>query len=349
MDYSKLGISDDLLNAVKSVLSEKEMHPNQKVLDKNKNGKLDADDFKKLRGESSCDEDLDESDKVYDPITKKMVTRKPIKVKMGGGATKNGVPVTESTTSVKEEVEELDEATSPMQKLRDAHDRHMEKALAANKAGDDEATKVHQQYMQKITDKMNKLKRNEEVELGEEVQILDELSKSTLKSYVKKAGAERKNLISKVAGGSGELSRDNPRDPEGTKARLDANKTKKIKRTVGLGMATGKLKNKPMFGEEVEEYMQTEAYEQLDELSKKTLSSYVKSATGDLAHTSELRGAGSAQIAAGKPNKDIPDDNKLFNKQGKRIRGIFKAVNKLTKEQVEEIESLAVKHGLVGE
>lgn len=38
------------------------------------------------------DTQVDES-KVYDPLTKKMVARKPIKVQAGGGATRNGVPV----------------------------------------------------------------------------------------------------------------------------------------------------------------------------------------------------------------------------------------------------------------
>ena len=70
----------------------------------------------------------------------------------------------------KEEVE-LDEAAwgkDKMANLRSAHDRHMEKALAANKAGNDEAVKVHQSKMAMIKNKMNKLKQNEEVELDEE-------------------------------------------------------------------------------------------------------------------------------------------------------------------------------------
>lgn len=125
---------DDFMKEQKACKKE-ELHPNQKKLDKNKNGKLDAHDFKLLR---------------------------------------------------KEEAEELDEVTSPMQKLKDAHERHMQKALAANKAGDDEATKVHQVYMQKITDKMNKLKKNEEIDLAE-MEELCEISKATLGSYVKKS------------------------------------------------------------------------------------------------------------------------------------------------------------------
>jgi hypothetical protein len=46
--------------------------------------------------------------------------------------------------------------------LRQAHDRHMQKALDANKAGDDEAVKTHQRKMQLINTKIQKLKQNED-------------------------------------------------------------------------------------------------------------------------------------------------------------------------------------------
>jgi hypothetical protein len=49
------GLSDSLITSVKEA-----MNPNQKKLDKNNNGKLDADDFKKLRGE---DAEVDEVSK----------------------------------------------------------------------------------------------------------------------------------------------------------------------------------------------------------------------------------------------------------------------------------------------
>lgn len=48
--------------------------------------------------------------------------------------------------------------------LRDALDRHTEKALAANRAGDDEAVRVHQQHMNRIKGQMAKLMRNESIE-----------------------------------------------------------------------------------------------------------------------------------------------------------------------------------------
>lgn len=62
---------------------------------------------------------------------------------------------------------ELAEAVDKKQQLRDALRRHEQKAIEANRAGDDEKTKLHQQYMNKIKDKMEKLVRNEEVELEE--------------------------------------------------------------------------------------------------------------------------------------------------------------------------------------
>jgi len=55
-----------------------------------------------------------------------------------------------------------------MSNLQAAHDRHAEKAIAANRAGDDQAVKVHQSKMGMIKTQMNKL-RKEEKELGEAV------------------------------------------------------------------------------------------------------------------------------------------------------------------------------------
>lgn len=76
--------------------------------------------------------------------------------------------------------------------LRDALDRHTEKALAANKAGDDEAVRVHQQHMNRIKGQMAKLMRNESVDniYDATENQLDEISKATLSSYVKKAKPE---------------------------------------------------------------------------------------------------------------------------------------------------------------
>jgi hypothetical protein len=70
MFSNDLGLSQDLINAVKAIteascsskkMEKEELHPNQVKLDKNKNGKLDADDFKKLRKEDA--EQIDELSK----------------------------------------------------------------------------------------------------------------------------------------------------------------------------------------------------------------------------------------------------------------------------------------------
>ena len=70
----------------------------------------------------------------------------------------------------------------------------------------------------------------------------------------------------------------------------------------------------------------TEEIEQVDELSKKTLGSYAQSATRD---------ALSRQYALGKGDKT--DTRKLMN----RRKGIDKAVDKLTKEEIEQIDELS--------
>ena len=80
------------------------------------------------------------------------------------------------------EASEIDEAAwgkDKMANLQAAHDRHSEKAIAANRAGDHEAVKVHQSKMGMIKTQMNKL-RKEETEL-------DEVSQETVGGYKSKA------------------------------------------------------------------------------------------------------------------------------------------------------------------
>lgn len=84
-----------------------------------------------------------------------------------------------------------------------------------------------------------------------------------------------------------------------------------------------------------------EEVEELDELSKDTLKSYVHKAATDIG----FRGMDVGRSTSN--NKDELDArSKNFKKMSKRVNGIDKAAEKLTKEQVEEIETLAAKHGL---
>jgi hypothetical protein len=226
--------------------------------------------------------------------------------------------------SLKEEVEEdINESAwgrDKMASLRQAHDRHMEKALAANKAGDDTAVKTHQRKMQMIQGKMQKLKQNEEVELGEECDILVELSKNTLKSYVGKAvkshGSNR--VIANMAWDKSEEPGD-LLDKLGHKALKDSKK-----RSIGISKAVDKLTK-----EEVEEFMQTEAYDQLDEVDKKTLGNYVNKAHDQLRqHSYQLGSRYAKDFGAAADHED-----EYKRKENNRTQGIKTAVKKLTKEE----------------
>ena len=68
---------DPIAEAVKEVM-EASLKGNQKVLDKNKNNKLDADDFKILRGEKKAKEDgMKESSNPFSPDYKSQIPSKP--------------------------------------------------------------------------------------------------------------------------------------------------------------------------------------------------------------------------------------------------------------------------------
>lgn len=146
MDYNKLGLDAALVEATKSIL-EKKLHPNQEKLDKNKNGKLDSQDFKILRGESKCEDEEDEL---------------------------------EEGKCKKEEVD-LDEATEY------SHSQLMKKFKdGTHEALQDVKPGKHVEIRNTSTGKRITVfvKPNS---VKEDVEQIDELSKGTLKSYASKA------------------------------------------------------------------------------------------------------------------------------------------------------------------
>ena len=257
--------------------------------------------------------ELDEASKVYDPLTKKMVARKPIRVKMGGGATRNGVPVETGPSKYKEglkkeEVEQIDElnkstlASYVKKATQDyGYARRYRDKNAKNIHGDDRDLKHIQSKrfvgISKAADKLAK----------EEVEQIDEISKKTLGSYVKKASHSMASNMSHVT----DLMH-NKHSPKADvdKERNDALK-KVVRRDLGIKQAVNKLTK--------------EEVEQIDEISKATLGSYIKKSSHDVA-------------LSAKYGKDDPKETKHALK---RLRGIAKATNKLTKEEVESIEELS--------
>ena len=428
MDYNKLGLDASLIDATKSIM-EKKLHPNQEKLDKNKNGKLDADDFKKLRGESSCDdEEEDELDEATDvssikskykenednnnhsenavllakhfgsksdqnKATKAMAYRDK---NNGYGADPEGRHYSKMSHEVHSKLyHHIKEELSSGEKgklaasIRKKHDSHRDKekeyenkGMDAHMRGDEgdgwnddhiHTSKRHGNVANKLASKYKKvmgrgideelyledytLEEIEDFMMSEDFEQLDELSKNTLGSYVKKAS----NSLSKAShdlgdkrAQSAEVDRFTNRHM-GDKFRVQGkmkddlgigNKAQEkdlntvLKRTRGITKAADKLTK-----EQVEEFMQTEAYEQLDELSKGTLKSYVGKAVQS--HGSNRVIANMAWDKSKEPG-DLLDTlgHRSLKDSKKRSIGIAKAVDKLTKEQYEEIEALAAKHGL---
>jgi hypothetical protein len=145
-------------------------------------------------------------------------------------------------------------------------------------------------------------------------EALDELSPATMKSYVKKAGADKRDsemkskVYSKLAN---TLDSQSPKDASDVRAQGHGHYVNAKKRGEGIKLAKKKL------GEEA-----------IDEVSKKTLGSYIQGASRD---------ALSKQYALGKGEKT--DTRKLMN----RRKGIDKAADKLSKEEV-ELDEMPTQH-----
>ena len=140
---------------------------------------------------------------------------------------------------------------------------------------------------------------------NEEVEQVDELSRKTLASYVKKAGGTSLDSAAALA--------------------LDGNRKKAKLRAKSVERAADRLAK--------------EEVEQVDELSKGTLGSYVKKASGRVADKS--RHAGDIEN-----RRDIsPAAKEVLAKQNRKIdnslKGISRATDRLTKEDVEQVDELS--------
>jgi hypothetical protein len=147
----------------------------------------------------------------------------------------------------------------------------------------------------------------------EDEEKLDELGKSTLGSYVKKASHE-KGYHGYEAGRASE---------KGDRAKEREHSYKGEKRQKGIEKALSKLSGGP-----VDET-------QLDELGKDTLAKYVRGATDDIGHYNWMRG-----IERNDNWNDLDDyeqDRRLrrHDKEYNREKGIDRALKRLVKEDVE--------------
>ena len=175
-------------------------------------------------------------------------------------------------------------------------------------------------------------------EVKEEVEQIDELSKGTLASYAKKATHDSR--IQQRIAKDFEAQSNKVRRPDMKRAAdvlRQHYQAKAHKREAGVGSAVDRLAK--------------EEVEQIDEISKKTLGSYVSKASVDMANRTAdatkkktLAGADyahnisrgmDAKTADKHMKKDYEDAKPDVNKAVKRMHNINKAVNRLTKEDVE--------------
>ncbi len=162
-------------------------------------------------------------------------------------------------------------------------------------------------------------------------ETLNELSKKTLGSYIKKAKIELGNKA--YLSGHDASSGSDPRNSE-YEQRVSNNSSKKLskivkKRDKGIDTAADKLSgNARIIGTSMEE-------ETLNELSKKTLGSYIKKATNDATYHSFEAGRSSE---AGDHKNSLKSDKKAFSRQA----GVEKATDKLVKEGMSKDELRAL-------
>lgn len=157
----------------------------------------------------------------------------------------------------------------------------------------------------------------------EDVEQIDELSKNTLGSYIKKASysavVASKNVEMNKSDYEGHARFNDKLNMAKSRKSMDWHNREKNNRLNGINSAAERLAK--------------EDVEPVNEVSRKTLSNYIKGA----AH--ELRSGSFMQGVAMKDNRF--DIIKNYNQVAKRHKGIQKAATKLAKEDVEQIDEIS--------
>lgn len=159
-------------------------------------------------------------------------------------------------------------------------------------------------------------------DVKEEVEDLEELSTATLQSYRKKARAQGNAIVDKMKVGGGDWSK-------------DQKDTKTLRKRAAGAQASGKQLVKRG------ESLKTEEVEQIDELSRKTLGSYAKKAKDQMSRSDTIAGREMGSRYDGQ--RPSPNERKHNQRADKRYRGLDMAINKLAKEEVEQIDELSAK------
>ena len=218
-------------------------------------------------------------------------------------------------TPVKEEAEQIDELSkTTLQSYRDKAAKDVGRAYAIHQ---DPYKKTNKDDMRKLS---NRVKGDERAEIGlkkEDIQ-LDEISKKTLASYIPKA-AQSSRLQGQIATDFDNKSKAarNPQNKASYERLHMKYKNKAWDREDNIAKAANKLAK--------------EEVEQIEEISKKTLGSYVTKA-----HNQTVQHASNKAFKQGRGDKDQFDFASQYErKDTNRNKGIATAVKKLAKEEVQ--------------
>ena len=268
---------DPIADAVKEILQQEALKGNQHKIDKNKNNKIDAEDFKLLRKEENVDEALKGNQHKIDKNKNNKIDAEDFKI-------------LRKEETVEEGIKDI-----------------AKKAFKALTGGSDED---HLKSLQKRMGLPQTGKKPEPQK--EEVEQIEELNKSTLSSYVKKANQSTRDAAMNLGYKAGR--KEGGAEFTGTLA----------KRRTGIERASDKLAK--------------EEVEQIDELSKSTLGSYVKKATSDAVVSRKIGTDFEHRASRAKSTSTKDASNRLsdrFNDMSKkRQSGVGKAVERLTKEEI---------------
>lgn len=277
-------------------MKKEELVGKQHKLDKNKNGKLDAHDFKLLRKEES--EQIDEG-KMKDIYTDMMHHAD----KKGYSSHKEFTPADYDTVGKQHGISGKELAVIAGHKTAQQADTHFKKPVEPGK-GMDRARALAQRGMQSLS--------KEEVErIEEKLTQIDELSKKTLGSYVKRSANQA--IIKSLA---------NPKD--------DSDDMKTIaKREKGINLATSKL-SKEEVEQEMSPYLKgtlkvmdegkIDNLRDAQKLRQDTQSAYEKDYKPDTSHPHIQVVKGSAYGGANQKD-DEGDEKPDDEKQEKKGRG----------------------------
>lgn len=197
---------DPIADAVKEILQQEALKGNQHKIDKNKNNKIDAEDFKLLRKEENVDEALKGNQHKIDKNKNNKIDAEDFKI-------------LRKEETVEEGIKDI-----------------AKKAFKALTGGSDE------DHLKSLQKRMGLPQTGQKPTQKEEVEQIDELSKSTLGSYVK--GAARDVGVSRKLSADFENKADKSRNASSKTANSSISKRFNDiakKRQAGIGQAVERL------------------------------------------------------------------------------------------------------------